>query len=812
MKGPHLLLNYLLYSTLIGMPFSLFAQSPIVVVYDVADRNPLFQTEIYNDDFSNRILTNKEGQGIIDTSNNTIFHFSKQGYNLTSLSLIQLKNMNWKVGLTLFSEEIDEIILIGQNSFKESDKFHHIVSISAKEIKQTNPQTSADVLSHTGNVYVQKSQMGGGSPIIRGFEANRVLLVVDGVRMNNAIYRNGHLQNAITVDASIIHDVKILFGPNSLAYGSDAIGGVVAYTSKVPKFGTAKERKIEGGTFVRYATANQEKTIHADVTMGWERWATLTSVTITDYDDQKSGSRTDDRFPDFGLRPNSAVRINGIDQEISNPNAFVQIGTAYHQYDILQKIVFKPQEKMFLTGNFQFSNTGNVPRYDNLQEMRNGQLRYAEWLYGPQTRILSSFQIKNYTVRPWYDQYIITAAYQKIKEKRIIRNFQNDKRLRQNEDVNVFSFTGEFKIKMGNSLNLLYGFDSQWNDINSKAYAENIVTGRIIDGALSRYADGTNQYITYGLFGEADWSAPKSPFTLKAGLRYSGNSWKIKYLENAKVEWPESFINGINNNSQALTWSISGLYRIPSGLFLRSLISSAFRAPNIDDLSKIRINSNEITFPNTELTPEKAISTELSVGFKNENFSITTTGFYSVLRDAITRRPFTTPQGSSIYESFGESLDVVGNQNVQKAQIYGISLNSQINLSQEIKFYSSINYTKGKEKRENESDRPFAHIPPLYGNVRVVFSSTKWNIQLVVRYSAMKYLEDFGGSVDNPDLATPIGSLGWATYNLYSSYDINKKWSTTLGIENIYDKHYRPFGSGVSAAGRNVIVSMRYKY
>ena len=63
--------------------------------------------------------------------------------------------------------------------------------VSKQLIQFQNPQTSADLLTLTGKVFVQKSQLGGGSPMIRGFATNRVLLVVDGVRMNNAIFRSG---------------------------------------------------------------------------------------------------------------------------------------------------------------------------------------------------------------------------------------------------------------------------------------------------------------------------------------------------------------------------------------------------------------------------------------------------------------------------------------------------------------------------------------------------------------------------------------------------------------------------------------------
>ena len=251
------------------------------------------------------------------------------------------------------------------------------------------------------------------------------------------------------------------------------------------------------------------------------------------------------------------------------------------------------------------------------------------------------------------------------------------------------------------------------------------------------------------------------------------------------------------------------MYESDNAFYLRGLISSAFRAPNIDDLSKIRVNSNEITFPNLNLQPEKSISTELSTGFKNESINISSTLFFTRLNDAITRRAFTTPEGFSTYENFGEILLVVGNQNVQNANIYGLSINGEITYK-EWKLKGSWNYTQGREKIDGQEDLPFAHIPPLYGNVRLSHEKEAWTFDLEMRYNGSKDIEDFGGSVDNPDLATAIGSLSWTTLNIYSTFSIDQKIAISCGLENIFDTHYRPFGSGVSAAGRNLILSMRY--
>ena len=126
-------------------------------------------------------------------------------------------------------------ITVSATKFAEHKKYipQQVLTISAKKMAFFNQQTTAELLTHTGNVLVQKSQLGGGSPVIRGFEANKVLLVVDGVRMNNAIFRGGHLQNVITMDNTILDKTEILFGPSSVMYGSDALGGVIAFLPKI---------------------------------------------------------------------------------------------------------------------------------------------------------------------------------------------------------------------------------------------------------------------------------------------------------------------------------------------------------------------------------------------------------------------------------------------------------------------------------------------------------------------------------------------------------------------------------------------------
>src|SRR5688572_18974005 len=157
---------------------------------------------------------------------------------------------------TLKTSYLEEIV-ISANKITEQRRAvaQQVKIITPQLILNLNAQTSADLLQNTGLVAMQRSQQGGGSPMMRGFEASRVLLMIDGVRMNNLIYRAGHLQNVITMDNNLLDRAEVLFGPSSTVYGSDALGGVVHFYTRDPQLSDSK--LTSGNAFVRYGAVNE---------------------------------------------------------------------------------------------------------------------------------------------------------------------------------------------------------------------------------------------------------------------------------------------------------------------------------------------------------------------------------------------------------------------------------------------------------------------------------------------------------------------------------------------------------------------------
>ncbi len=790
-----------------------FGQIEVRVIND--NQEALSFVDVYTSDFEFSTSTDVDGKVIIPQKikddQTIVFNFlGYQQQSFKKADLMEQPIVTLTQGLVL-----EEVLMVGRTDNQSRDLPGKVESINTKIFTLTNPQTAADALGQHADVYIQKSQMGGGSPVVRGFEANKVLLVLDGVRMNNAIYRSGHLQSAITVDNAMLERLEVLYGPGSLIYGSDAIGGVVHFRSKNPRLNFDENKKLNffGNAFTRYATANKEKSGHVDFNIGTNKFGSLTSISFSDYDDLRTGSKRGNDFPDFGKRLIYADRENGQDVIAINPDPNIQIGTGYSQIDILQKFLYQPSEQLRLIANIQYSTSSDVSRYDALSELDGEVLSFAEWYYGPQNRFLSSLRADIKRQSAFYDKIIVIAAYQKIDEDRIDRQFGSNNLDRQEEDVDVFSITADLHKYLDDqeSFEINYGAEFNKNNLTSTAFRTNILDGSISNDILTRYPSGgssTDNVASYALLKKSF-----NTIDLFGGLRYSNNGLNVKYNRTDNLPWPESFYEGVPATNSALSWSLGSTYSPGHGLKMSGQISSAFRSPNIDDLAKIRVKAAEISVPNINLQPEKSLNGELTISQNiNSKVLISATGFVTTLNDAIVRENFTLPDGTSFLVDEGDTLVTISNINANTAKVRGISLNIKSSLTNKIEWSGSINYIKGKRFDEAENESPLSHIPPLYGKVSLAYVDEHQQLSLKMRYNGEKPLSEYGGSEDNLENATVEGTPSWYTLNTYYQRKINKSLSASIALENIFDLHYRPFASGVSAPGRNLIVSINAKF
>lgn len=692
-----------------------------------------------------------------------------------------------------------EEVVISANKFelKKKESPNQIELITAKQIAFQNSPNTANLLEQTGNVFVQRSQAGGGSPVLRGFEASRVLIVMDGVRMNNAIYRAGHLQNVLRIDQSMLERAEVVFGPSSVMYGSDALGGVVHFRSKNPEFGVKSFR-----SYLRHSTAIGEKTGHLDFNIGRKRLAFLTSFTFSDFGDVIQGSNRLEAYPDFGKRLFYVERQGNADVSIKNNDVNKQVGSAYSQYDFLQKISFQQTDNIKHTLNFQFSNSSDVPRYDRLTEFRNGLPRFAEWYYGPEKRLMFAYhlELKNTLI---YDRATVSLAFQDIEESRVSRNFNNVNRKSQFEKVNLFSLNADFQ-KVIKSQTLTYGLEVVGNDVKSKAHFTNINTNEERK-ADTRYPDGKNTMNTWAIY-VADQLKVSDALIVHGGLRYAFTDLSAEFTEKAFFPFPYSEIQQKNSS---LTGNLGIVYTPFAKTKFGLLGSSGFRSPNIDDLAKVFDSvPGSLIVPNPDIRPEYSYNGELSLN-QQIGKKIRFEGVYFVtsMRNAIVIDDFSL-NGERLVMYNGQSSKVLAAQNKAKALIHGWNLNLKADLSKEVVFSSSLNYTKGSIK--DAANTPMDHIPPMFGRTAIKYQKKAIQVEVFSIYNGWKKLANYSPSgEDNLIYATKDGMPSWWTLNLRSDYQANKNISLQFACENIFDKNYRNFASGISSPGRNFVITVR---
>lgn len=764
-------------------------------------------------------LTDKNGSCEVEEDaikNLATFTVAHPNIGSTSFSTAYLLEQRYKVYLANHIKTLDEFVVSSERTETAVRNVPRQVEVITKQqIAYANQQNTADLLFNQSNVYIQKSQQGGGSPILRGFEANRVLLVVDGVRLNNAIFRGGHLQNVLRVDQNSLAQVEVVYGPGSLLYGSDAIGGVISLQTKQAELNNGNKAVLfKNNFFTRFSSANTELTYHYDVNFGFKKWASFTSITYSDFGNVVSGKNRDAAWQNVGLRPVFIKNINGVDQVVTNPNPREQVESNYQQTDIIQKFIIKPNVFTQHVVNIQYSNTGNVPRYDRLTDVNStGTLRSAQWYYGPELRSLVSYQFTNNRSTKWFDKYSILPAYQYIEESRNDRAYNastpNLFLRTRTEKVHVASINIDF-FKGLNKHQLHYGIDGQYNQVNSGAKQTHILNGST-KSLSTRYPAGGSELTSIATFITHRYQ-PNQKWLVVDGIRIS------HVQNNAQFGASRDFFSFLpastSQQNQSITANVGIIYQPLNQARFYWNLGNAFRAPNIDDLNKVFDSQpNSVILPNTKLKPEQSITTELGANLTiAKNLQVNSSVFFTKLYDAIVvGSTQVNGQDSILYD--GKQAKANTLINALEATVYGVS-SSLVYTYKVINFYGSYTYTKGVIN--NTTNTPLDHIPPVYGRAGTSLKLKRFQADVFMQYCGAKKLADYNpNGEDNLNYATTNGLPSWYTLNAKLQYNKVTRGalvSLQVGLENIMDIHYRLFASGISAPGRNAYVALRLSF
>ena len=806
-----------------------YGEEPIVLlVLDSKDEAPVIGVTFWSKKAAISEVSNAKGRVRIDRFRGQVqIEIQALGYRKIVLSYQELQALNDTLYLESEIFQLENVVVSATRWKQNYTSVSQAISIIEPEvIERRQPQTMADALGLSGKVFIQKSQQGGGSPMIRGFATNRLLYSVDGIRMNTAIFRSGNIQNVINLDPFSMQRTEILFGPSSVMYGSDAIGGVMSFETLTPEFALDSLRKVfnpivSGNAVIRGTTANNERTGHFNVQLGWNKWAWLGSISRYRYDHLRQGSNGPDDYVKNYYVDDWEGTFQPLNDEpvpdkiVEQSDPLLQIPSGYDQWNTLQKIRWQPTDGMDVQYTFQYSETSNYGRYDRHLRLQDGLPRYAQWDYGPQgwKMHLLSLKMGGNTNGAMYDQLVIKGANQQFWESRISRNFGELSIEKQNELVQANSIHIDAIKWLNERMLLSYGVEWVQNKVNSEAHVRQLSTDAFKAG-LPRYPDAT--WTSSAAFLHSDIQI-NTTTKVQAGVRYNTYHIDAQFGDSDRLD--TQLFETANLRDRAVVGSFGLISRPNNDWVLKLNLGTAFRSPNVDDMGKIFDSEpGAVTVPNPNIMAEYAWNIDAGVVHRIINgLKLELNAYWTHLENAMVRRDFElNGQTTILYQGIISRIQAI--QNAAYAQVYGLQWSLDAQLNNRWLLTTRMNLQKGEEELDDGSISPSRHVAPYFGESSLTYEYNSWSGSLIHRFQGTKSHSQMAVTEREKIELYALDAEGlayapsWGVWNLVGKYEFTDWGNILLQLENLTDQRYRPYSSGISAAGRSVQLGFSVRF
>jgi hemoglobin/transferrin/lactoferrin receptor protein len=441
-----------------------------------------------------------------------------------------------------------------------------------------------------------------------------------------------------------------------------------------------------------------------------------------------------------------------------------------------------------------------------LTEISKGLPVYAEWYYGPQVRNMVAYKYNQTALKGYFQELTVNTNYQDLEESRISRKYKSNNKDYRLEKVDVIGVNADLLHKDKNG-DVHFGVESYYNIVNSTAYRTNLAT--LAKSAITtRYSDGPTNMAYQSIYLQQTKLLDKH-WVINDGIRLNLVQLNAQFKDTALMHFP--FTEAKQANA-AFTGNLGIAYNGENGYRTSFGLSSGFRAPNVDDLTKVfDTKTGYVVVPNKDLKPEYTYNAEWSVSKNSTAYSWGATLFYTLFKNALVADKYTwNGQSKIVYQ--GILSDVYATQNKAKANLYGFNVNGRVRIVTNTELNATYTYTKGTYN-DGSKEMPLDHVPPAYGRIGMKHNSKKWNAEVYSVYNSWKRIADYNlNGEDNEIYATKDGMPSWMTFNFISQYTPTKDLTLGIGVENITDLNYRYFASGISAVGRNYIITCRVNF
>ena len=621
-----------------------------------------------------------------------------------------------------------------------------ISSITNQQIIEKGARTTPEALMGVSGVFIQKTNHGGGSAFIRGLTGNQTLIVLDGIRLNNAIYRYGPNQYLNTIDMFSVDIIDVLKGIGAVEYGSDAMGGVIHIKTK--ENASQELNKISLNNTSKFISSDMEKTNRTAIQYATNKWDFIGGISLKKYGDLVGGGN-------IGKQ---------------NPTGYNELN-----YDLKTRIKISNQSELIYSS--QNTIQKNVPIYHKiaLENFKTNQIDY-------QVRYLNYLKYKYVSNKRWISEIIINASTQRTIEQR--SNQKNNSSIFRNEadTVKNIGLTAEIVSKPNKNWTMNSGFDYYKDAIFSEAIeTSSDINTQVIKRGL--YPNGSI-YKNSSLFNIHNLNFNK--LNIVAGLRYN-------FLH---IQMNELTLGNIAINPAALVSNYGFNYQLNQHGFLFGSITTGYRAPNIDDLGSLGIVDFRYEIPSYDLRPEKSLNTEIGYKYRSNKIDFSIAAFKMKLKDIIAR---VLVDGQVI-----NGYNFYNKKNIESSYINGAEVNYTYLLSKYLTWYTNATYSYGQNVTKNE---PMRRIPPLFGQNKISFVKKNKTLAISHQFAGKQDRLAQGDKDDNR--IGKLGTPGWNIFNIDAGWQV-KNLSLNTSLINISNVQYKTHGSGVYGVGRAVNLTIQW--
>jgi len=670
--------------------------------------------------------------------------------------------------------DIEEIVVTA--SRREQSAYTEPFMINARGMEELQAvrqvRTVPDALRDLPGIMIQKTGHGQGSPYIRGFTGLRTLFLIDGIRLNNSIFREGPNQYWNTVDPLSAYRLEVVKGPTSVLYGSDAIGGTVNAISRSYR-NTDRAEGFRTLMYARGASAENSVVLRPEIGYADERFDVMAGFSLKDFGDLEGGS-------DVGTQEKTGYGESSGDIKLHFDLA--------ENEQLVAAIQFVDQDDAWRSHKTAFGFSWEGTTFGN--ELRRSL---------DQQRILGYLQYRARDFLPWAEELTLSLSHHAQEEERF-RIRSNGRIDIQGVDVGTTGFFGNL-VTPSSFGTWTTGFEFYHDDVDSFRMdfnADGTLRGVRIQGPVGD--DAT--YDTTAVFVQ-DRITVSDATDVTLGLRYTRSAADADRVQDPLTGEPI----GISDSWDAVTASVRITHALGSESRTRVFggISQGFRAPNLSDLTRLdTARSNEIETPVTDLDSEEFLNYELGLKWIGERWAGQAAVFYTDIEDMVIR----TPTGRII-----EGNNEVTKRNSGAGYVQGIEAQARYRFDDVWSVFGSLTWLDGEVDTFPTSDalpvrEPIDRLMPAtaHAGIRWQPSGAPWWLEGQVSYAADA--DDLSSrDAADTDRIPPGGTPGYAVLTLRSGWAISESVRMSLALENLLDEDYRVHGSGVNEPGRNIVLS-----